>query len=568
LIAEKEESMSNRIAGIFTSMSGSRYSRLPVWIFAIVWSTIFILVIPVHPGGPPLQQTLTVGIIFVCLCVALLLLYQCCRWYHLSTDSRRSIFITKRKSALILAGCILVLGWYFYLFYPGLISWDFYAQWLQVTGRIPFSDWHPVFHTLLIWLVTRVWFSPAAVSLCQIAAFSLLLLTTLKKLDRAGVAPILIAGTALFYIVYPLNGFYMVSLWKDIAYALSLWWYTLLVIDIILSEGDVTRRLSFLLHFLCATIFLTLTRHNGIVPAFGTLLLILFIYRKYWLGIIGCLTFAILLIFLYRATLLPLLHVDIKEKNILKAHLPIQQIGAILNDNGQLTEKEKTYLNSLCPLDYWKNAFDPHSCMPLIFGKRKDGKNYLDGYRLTKNVEYSKFMNLWWHLALRNPGTVLNYQIQASEFLWKIRNSTGVFIIPDEDITAQHLMKGYSTGSPNLYRRVGPIAKWLIRLITQKRPGWFWHRGAVFFWATMLFVSMSFLFPGKGRQLMLVGCPTMLQALTLVAFPLVQDTRFIYPIILTAPTIIVFFFSRNIENNQKTTKIAPPDDKKMIQSKI
>src|SRR5262249_58527353 len=46
-------------------------------------------------------------------------------------------------------------------FWPGLMSADSLDQWRQILTR-EFNDWHPAFHTLTHWLITRPWGSPAA----------------------------------------------------------------------------------------------------------------------------------------------------------------------------------------------------------------------------------------------------------------------------------------------------------------------------------------------------------------------------------------------------------------------
>jgi hypothetical protein len=56
--------------------------------------------------------------------------------------------------------------WSFYLlsFWPGSMSPDSLDQWKQVlNGQL--KDWHPVFHTMNIWLITRIKLSPATVAM-------------------------------------------------------------------------------------------------------------------------------------------------------------------------------------------------------------------------------------------------------------------------------------------------------------------------------------------------------------------------------------------------------------------
>ena len=87
----------------------------------------------------------------------------------------------------VIFGCALAACW------PGGVSYDASNQWRQAhCGE--FNNWHPVFHTLLIWLATRVCDSyPFAVG-AQIAAFSLAMSYLTATLHRRGVPAWLALG--------------------------------------------------------------------------------------------------------------------------------------------------------------------------------------------------------------------------------------------------------------------------------------------------------------------------------------------------------------------------------------
>ena len=62
----------------------------------------------------------------------------------------RRVFWAALAISAVIFGCALAACW------PGGVSYDASNQWRQAhCGE--FNNWHPVFHTLLIWLVTRVW---------------------------------------------------------------------------------------------------------------------------------------------------------------------------------------------------------------------------------------------------------------------------------------------------------------------------------------------------------------------------------------------------------------------------
>lgn len=524
----------------FNSLSMPPRSAL---LFALLWSTVVLLVAPIRPRGSIDQQLLSYTPVFITAFLTVLAVSAFYRRY-LSRHGRESRFARKIiPSLVVFALSQAVLGVYFYLFYPGLISWDFYVQWFEAAGRIPLSDWHPVFHTLMIRLLSKVWFSPAIVVVAQIFIFGLLLVKSTRRLEAAGAPLSALIIIAIFYIFFPLNGFYMVSLWKDIAYAMALWWFTLLVIEIVSTQGQVLQRWPFQLQFALAMIFVALIRHNGLVPAFGTGLVLLVFFHKQWLPLLKATALTVLLIFLYKGVVFSSLDVNRKDVFILKAHLPVQHIGAILQSGGQLREEEKLFLDTICPLDYWQKAFDYLSCMPLIHGKRKDGSPYLDGPQLKDKEPFHTFLGIWMSLALRNPVSVLQYHLRASEFLWKVQSKAGIFIIPDGDLTADHLMDGYSPSSPLLRDRVSELPRQLIDMLKAQSTGWLLHRGALYFWLGLFFISLSLLYR-KNCNTLLVATPFLLQSITLFVFPLVQDTRFIFPVILLAPLIAVFAFTR------------------------
>lgn len=463
-----------------------------------------------------------------------------------STQSDRHPIVGRIDVAVLIAlVSITVLSVYLSIFYPGLVSWDFYVQWFQATGRIPYSDWHPLFYTLLVTAVSFGGISPVLVSAAQILTFSLLLVMTLKRLERYGVPFWPIIFLACFQIVHPLNGMYMVSLWKDIAYALSLWWYTLLVIDIACTGGEILKRNRFFLALLLAVLFVSLIRHNGIVPAFGTGIVLFILFRQARLHILGVYTLSLLLIVLFKTVFFQMLAVDVAEKNVLKAHLPVQHIGFLLNENGRFSGSEREYLATLANLETWRRKFDVSSCMPLIFGRDQEGIHYLNGDKLKNDEEYLKFRRVWSGLVLRNPLLIIRYHLQASEGLWKINSDKWVFVIPDEDLNAEHLLTGYQPGSPRLYQRVSVMGKRMVKLIQNRDYGWLVHRAPVYFWGLLLSVAVALVYRSKRVVYFPATLPLLLQSVTLIAFPLVQDTRFFYPIILITPCLLVFLFADN-----------------------
>ena len=526
-------------------MANMKYKVTPSALaISLFWSAVIPLIIPLKFSSDRLHQLLQFS--------SLILLFLVMLWICNRIGKQKIPLQAPRiklPSTWLMIGaisiCAIIWSIYGFVFYPGIITWDFYVQWHEMSGKIPLSDWHPAFHTLLMWVVTRIWFSPAIVTLVQVAAMSVLVGITAVRLAKNGVPLMIVALMVLFYAFFPLNGFYAVSLWKDIGYALAFFWLNILLFDVVFSKGSILAKRSFQMLFFLALCCVALIRHNGLIPAFGSLLVLLAIYfRSQSKPILLLMVALAAFIFLFKGPVFHLLKVNVTDKNVLKAHLPIQHIGAVLHAGGDITQEDKVFLAQIMPLSYWKKAYDPRSCMPLIFGKDKNGTPYLDGDFLKNHENYRKFLSVWTRTALTNPAPIMNYYLYGTELLWRIHTRYSPFVIADEDLAEDHLYSGYKP-SQKLSEHVGPVGSFLIHLINNNATGWLFHRGAFYFWTSLFFLSLLALRADKVSIIAIVA-PMLLQAFTVAAFPLVQDTRFMFPIILVTPLLISLFFSNRL----------------------
>jgi hypothetical protein len=203
----------------------------------MIWSGLLMAAVPVRIAWGSYWE---VAGYMGCFIVSTTILIGVAHWSALFRQAPRNRLPSLSLWKLFvyaLTTCIAVWACYGYMFYPGLISADFHVQWHEMAGRIPYSDWHPVFYGLLVWAVTRLWYSPAAVILAQGLGFALLVGMAATKLERICSPWLVILLMVLFYALFPLFGFYTVSLWKDIVYAILLFWLTLIVLEIVITDG-------------------------------------------------------------------------------------------------------------------------------------------------------------------------------------------------------------------------------------------------------------------------------------------------------------------------------------------
>ncbi len=94
------------------------------------------------------------------------------------------------------------------------MSADSVFQWEQMLSG-QYCDIHPAAHTLTIWLVTRVWLSPAAYALVQIGALAFTFALAMRELALAGISRrAQMALTALFALS-PVNNVMVITLCQE-----------------------------------------------------------------------------------------------------------------------------------------------------------------------------------------------------------------------------------------------------------------------------------------------------------------------------------------------------------------
>jgi len=178
------------------------------------------------------------------------------------------------------APCYMVWTIYLLAFWPCSMSPDSLSQWNDaLSGH--FRDWHPAFHSMNFWLIAQLWRTPSAIAFTQIFFLGLTVAWGLRIIRKLGVPQIFIIISCLLLALSPVNGFMIITLWKDVAYSIAVFVLTLIVLQIVISDGRwLTKRRAWI--FMGIILALTaIYRHNGLSVALGTPALLLMIYRKF-----------------------------------------------------------------------------------------------------------------------------------------------------------------------------------------------------------------------------------------------------------------------------------------------
>lgn len=319
----------------------------------------------------------------------------------------------KRKILLLASGfAILFISFLLYLIacYPGVMTTDSFYQWREfVTGK--YYDWHPVAYTLFMYLCTRVWYSPASVVLVQIIFLSAAFIYGINVLIKTGVNKKLIFAAVILFALYPVNGFMITVLWKDIIYSIMLLWMTILLINIVKTECSWMNSRINTAAFIICSLGVLFFRYNGVLTICCIILMLIFAYKKY------AKTFIILgagLVTAYFIIIGPVSSMAgvVKIPNVETLGIPMQQVAAVIYYNGNMTGEQRNFFNKVLPLQNWRLNFNPYSANPLKFDK-KFNTDFILKHK-------SEFIRLWLSAVVHNPVITAKEYLKQTSMVWNI----------------------------------------------------------------------------------------------------------------------------------------------------
>jgi hypothetical protein len=407
------------------------------------------------------------------------------------------------------------------------------------------TDWHPAIHTLMIWLLTRLWDSPAVVVIAQIIIMSLVAAWGICGLEEWGLSRRGAWLLSLVFAVSPVNGNMAVTLWKDVPYGISFFAFFLMVFRIVMSEGKwLDRRGRWLAMGLVATAT-GLFRHNGVAVA-GVLLLILFaVYWRHWKALLKSAVLFMALWAIVTGPVYDLAKVH-RVSSTLRDTIYLHHFAAHVAAGTPLTEEERSYFNSLEPLSSW--YYDCCNVTPLYFNPNFNKEVF--------QANRSKHLAFFLDLAMRNPGVEIKHMICSSSLVWKICYDCGflanAIFIEDGNY---HWIVQDPTG-PNeaslVPRLVKPLGK--ISLGSTLPPWRMWVWGPALYLYIAIWSVVLFAVKHRSAQMLLISLPAVIQSAILMVINISADFRYQYSVYLMglfSIGLVLMLFSRPPSIGQK-----------------
>lgn len=344
-------------------------------------------------------KMLTYGTIFANIIKIVIKWLENKKW---EKSKKKDIFKPTLKTFLIIAA-IFFIAWlpYFLNYYPGTTSYDTNYQLMQGYGIYPYSNHHPIIHTMIITIITKIGyaitnsynFGIAIYVILQMivcaAAFSLVIYYMAKK--KIPFCFKLIAF--LFFAFHPIVPQFSIAVWKDVPFSLFLILFIIGIIELITNEENFIKNYKWNILFVFSILGTVFFRNNGIYVVVLTFPFVIIAKRKYWKKIAVMFVVPIIIYMIVTGPVFKVLGIG-KSSDKEMLSIPIQQMAKIsICKKDELTEDEKERIAMYIPIEKTEELYRPNISDPM--------KNEFNEQAYAENKV--AFLKLYFKLALRFP---------------------------------------------------------------------------------------------------------------------------------------------------------------------
>ncbi|WP_237078596.1 hypothetical protein [Myxococcus xanthus] len=418
---------------------------------------------------------------------------------------------------------VAVAGIWLLTVYPGMLSPDSTSQWRDALSG-DMDDAHPLFHTASIRFLQKLWESPAAVALAQIAGLGVLVGWGCAALARAGVSRGIIALTSAVFALAPVNGTMAVTLWKDVPFSLCI---LALCIWVFRSATDTTTRwdVPFWVSMVVLGAMAMLFRHNGLPAVVGTFLALGLLRRERYKAV----ALALVATFVVASGTRWMLSQTYTIKPFPKGMTLVGFLGAHVAAGTHLEPGERALLEELHPLDDKWN----YRCFSNVF-TIWDGRFDMDA--LTRHNK--ALLPLLVRLTQRDAAPVLSHVLCSSSVLWKLSqgsdhiNGPPIWRGPHGELNTIEPGTRHLRSDSLLPVLREPLLQWTVRTL-QPDLAWLLWRPALPLYLLLLACAVACV-RHRTWRLAAVALPVVLHTAALAALIPSPDVRYQYPVFLVA----------------------------------
>ncbi len=449
-----------------------------------------------------------------------------CRFANLTKVVNFFLDLYRRKTGLC-SFFLCLLCWlpYFLYQYPGIMTPDSINQYEQILGLVPYSNHHPLAHTLTIKFFYRIGLlftdnKVIAISfytfaqMCFLAFAASYLIRTLKQFKVRSLILFLIT---LFYALVPYHAVFSVTIWKDIPFAGAVLIFSCCLLRI--SRQITIREL---VTFTLSGLMLCLFRSNGWYGFLFALPFLLIYYRKKARKLYPCLAVIVLTAAVIKYPLMNAAHV-IQPDFIESCSIPAQQIAAVICNDREIASGDLDLIEHVVDLTYIKDLYNPTYADNIKELVRAGDQSYLTSHK-------SEFLRLYLRLFAAYPGDYIKAYVDQTYGYWY--PDSFYLVAEAEGVSATQFGVSHTPliGGPLVVKgkeiaiKMGSMVP-IYSLL--------WSMGVIF-WAMLFSISNAFVRKEKAK--LVYYLPGFALYLTvMIATPVATEFRYVYFMVFSLP---------------------------------
>lgn len=351
-----------------------------------------------------------------------------------SIEIETANLINRKKNYKLWLTCtiIIVFAWLPQLlaYYPGVIIGDSLSSISQALGKEPLGNHFPIVYTLFIKICLRVGMNIQSINegvfvytivqyLVMAASAGYVILWMYSHKINKNLCCLVLA----FYSFCGIFSGYAISMWKDPLFGVAGVLMSLMILDVVLSNGKELESWKFLIRYIFCGLFIIFWRNNGIYIFISASVAICVFYHKKRIKKFIITLFAVAAFFAFITGPVYKAYGIQKDTVVESLAIPIQQVAAVIVSNDKLTPEQEKVLFTILPEEDW------HSYTPALVDRIKFHENF-NGKYLSENT--GDFLKVWAQLLLPNLKTYISSYLMETIGFWLpgLQNGAGYFYSP------------------------------------------------------------------------------------------------------------------------------------------
>lgn len=519
---------------------GYKFNNIVLGVFAFIGGLAYSLarqIVYKNRVGINLGETIAVSIIWFLILMLILRII-----YYVENSTAKETKLFNKKKILVLFFINLCINLICLLtYFPGVGMND--GLNIMYNGMSA-SRQFPVLYCFILTKITDIGknlgnlqYSVAIYSILQIvcvsAIYTWMMVWFFKKCAPKLVKYLIIA----YFLVEPLLAMYAISMLKDTLFSLLLLAFIMISYDLVIEKEKIMRKKYWVGFFIVLFGILSL-RNNGAYIVFP-MLVILFVFstsnRK---GII-CMIIGSSLVFLMQKVLMSYFGTVQMFQELVG--IPLQQIVAVVANNGKIAPAEVEFLNTLMPLKEMAAQYNPFT-VDVIKWNAHFNTEFLNEHKL-------EFLITWAKMLPENFLIYVKAYLQQTFWFWApwqegtVQCLYSIETVSDNSWLVEFLKTSGIHDQPLLPAQLNNLLRSWYQLGNK------FFREGVCFWIMLSTLVLSVL-KNRNWRMILVYAPALLLWLTImISTPVAESMRYVFVFAYALPFFVgVLFIKREVKD--------------------